>query len=121
MAHRNRMHPLVARRAMRALREDPDDTAAAIRVIVALSGNSVKRNFRRFQRSERGARILREKRDLYAMLTDQQRLNAMPAGSLGRAVIDWFQRENISTTGLVQASEMARGGADRRMSVDEQL
>ncbi len=121
MALRNRIHPLVARRAMRALREDPDDTAAAIRVIVALSGNSVRRNFRRFRRSARGARILREKRDLYAMLTDHERLNAMPAGSLGRAVVDWFQRENISTTGLVQASEIARGGADRQGSVDEQL
>lgn len=121
MAIRNRMHPLQARRAMRALREDPDDTAAAIRVIAALSGNSGRRNFRRFQRSARGARILREKRDLYGMLTDHERLRAMPPGSLGRAVIDWFERENISTQGLAQASEAARSGADQKLGEKEQL
>ncbi len=43
MAPRNRFHPLIARRAMRRLREDPDDTAQAIRVIAALSGNSGRR------------------------------------------------------------------------------
>ncbi len=121
MALRNRMRPLVAMRAMRAVREDPDDTAAAIRVIVALSGGSGRRDFQRFQRSERGARILHEKRDLYEMLTDRERLKAMPAGSLGRTVIDWFERENISTQGLAQASEAARSGADQKLGENEQL
>lgn len=121
MALRNRMHPLLARRAMRALREDPDDTAAAIRVIAALSGNSGKRDFQRFRRSERGARILREKRDLYDVLTDRERLEAMPPGSLGRTIIDWFQRENISTQGLALASEAARGNEYQEASEQEQL
>ena len=121
MALRNRMHPLVAMREMRALRADPDDTAAAIRVIAALSGNSVRRNFRRFKRSPRGARILREKRDLYDVLTDRERLRAMPPASLGRTIIDWFDRESISTEGLAQASKAARGGPERGVSEDEQV
>ncbi len=121
MAFRNRIRPLVARRAMRALRGDPDDTAAAIRVIAALSGNSGRPNFRRFQRSACGARILREKRDLYDVLTDHERLEAMPPGSLGRAIVDWFERENISTEGLAQASEAATGRADHGVSQDEQI
>ena len=54
MAFENRLRPLVARRAMKKLREDPDDTAAAIRVIGALSGNSGKRAFKRFSRSDHG-------------------------------------------------------------------
>ncbi|MBW2699108.1 MAG: hypothetical protein JRE70_21680, partial [Deltaproteobacteria bacterium] len=121
MAHRNHMHPLVAMREMRTLRADPDDTAAAIRVIAALSGNSGRRHFRRFQRSARGARILREKRDLYGVLTDRERLRAMPPASLGRTIIDWFERENISTKGLAQASKAARGGPDPGVSEDEQV
>ncbi len=32
----------------------------------------------------------------------------MPAGSLGRAIGDWFARENISAQGLAQASVAAR-------------
>lgn len=121
MALRNRLHPLLARRAMRALREDPDDTAAAIRVIIALSGNSDRRDFERFQRSERGTRILREKRDLFDVLTDRARLEAMPPGSLGRTIIEWFQRENISTQGLALASEAARGDDAEEAGEHEQL
>jgi ubiquinone biosynthesis protein COQ4 len=106
---------------MRALRADPDDTAAAIRVIAALSGGSGRRDFARFQRSERGDRILREKRDLYDVLTDHERLEAMPPGSLGRTIINWFRRENISTQGLAQASAAARGGVDRQVGEQEQI
>jgi len=121
MATRNRIHPLIAKRAMRALREDPDDTTAALRVIVALSGNSSRRHYRRFRRTASGALILHEKRDLYALLTDRDRLKSMRPGSLGRTIIDWFERENISTEGLTQASEAARGGVDPGTDEDEQI
>ncbi|MBW2316669.1 MAG: hypothetical protein JRH10_21100 [Deltaproteobacteria bacterium] len=121
MADRNRLRPLDARRAMRALRENPDDTAAAIRVIGALSGNSSRRQMRRFHGSERGARILREGRDLFDVLTDQERLEAMTPGSLGRTIVEWFKRENISTAGLVQASEAARDGKERNLDEGEQV
>ncbi|MCP3984973.1 MAG: hypothetical protein GY723_11325 [bacterium] len=121
MADRNRLHPLVARRAMRALRQDPDNTAAAIQVIGALSGDSGRRAFRRFQRSPQGERILREKQDLFDVLTDHERLHAMPEGSLGRTIVDWFERENISTAGLAQASAAARDGAVREIGADEAI
>lgn len=111
MANQNRIHPLIARRAMRELRENPDDTVAAIRVITALSGNSGARSFRRFRRSPRGELILREKRDLHNVLSDSARLAAMPAGSLGRTIGDWFERENISSQGLAQAGEAARANS----------
>ncbi|HJO22691.1 MAG: Coq4 family protein [Myxococcota bacterium] len=121
MAFRNRMHPLLARNAMRELRNNPDDTAAAIRVIAALAGNSGKRGFERFQRSTRGAQILGEKQDLYDILTDRERLEAMPPGSLGRSIIEWFEREGISTEGLVQASVAAQGGASPAISQEQQI
>jgi ubiquinone biosynthesis protein COQ4 len=102
------MRPLVAFRAMRKLRENPDDTARAIMVIGALSGNSGERLFRRFRRSPRAEAILREKRDLYDILSDVDRLRSMPEGSLGRTIGDWFVREQISAQGLAQASAAAQ-------------
>ena len=123
MAFETRYRPLVARRAMKKLRENPDDTAQAIRVIGALSGNSGKRAFERFSRSPRGQQILREKRDLSAIM-DVQRLKAMPEGSLGRAIADWYQLEELSVQGLADASEAAfsEGGPRRaQLSSDEDL
>jgi ubiquinone biosynthesis protein COQ4 len=120
MATHNLMHPLKARSAMRDLRANPDDTAAAIRVIGALAGNSGRRNLKRFGRSARGAKILNDKQDLYGLLTDRERLLAMHPGSLGRTLIEWFERENISTEGLLQASVAARGDAAQSLSADEQ-
>ncbi len=93
MASPNRLRPLVARRAMRALRENPDDTAQAIRVISALSGRSGQRLFKRFRRSPGGQKILREKNDLFALMSDAERLKSMPPGSLGKALGDWYSIE----------------------------
>ena len=114
MAFRNRIRPIIALRAIRESNRDPDDTVAAIKVIGAISGNSGRRKFKRFQRSPRGARILREKRDLYDVLTDVERMKAMPPGSLGRTIIEWFLRENISAEGLAEASAAAATALGRR-------
>jgi ubiquinone biosynthesis protein COQ4 len=111
MARSTRLRPLVAYRAMRVLRQNPDDTAQAIMVIAALSGNSGRRLFKRFERSPLGVRILRERRDLYDILSDTDGLRAMPEGSLGKTIGDWFVRENISTG----SNEQGRRGKWLRM------
>ncbi len=92
---------------MRALRKNPDDTAQAIVAIAALTGNSNQRLFKRFKKSAKGRQILREKRHLYDILSDKERMLAMPPGSLGRTMVEWFIRENISAEGLAGASEAA--------------
>ena len=98
-----------ARRAMEALSANPDDTAQAIRAIAAMSGNSPERCFRRFRKSQQGERILREKRELYDVLSDLGGLGAMREGSLGRAIWDFYTVEQISAQGLKGASEDAVG------------
>jgi len=98
-----------ARVAMEALAADPDDTAQAIRAIGAMAGNSPERCYRRFAESERGSRILREKRELYDLLSDIGRLGAMPEGSLGRAIHEFYTVEELSAAGLRGASEEAAG------------
>jgi len=97
----------LARRGLEVLAENPDDTAQAIVVIAAMSGNSNKRLFKRFKKSPDGQRMLDEKRDLYEILCDRERMLAMPEGSLGRTICEWFIRENIGAEGLAGASEAA--------------
>jgi ubiquinone biosynthesis protein COQ4 len=98
-----------ARIAMEALAANPDDTAQAIRAIGAMSGKSPERCFQRFARSEGGARILREQRELFDVLSDIDGLGAMPEGSLGRAIHEFYTVEELSAAGLKGASEEATG------------
>ena len=102
-------HLREAQRAMEALGANPDDTAQAIRAIGAMSGKSPERCFKRFARSSGGARILREKRELYDILSDIDRLGVMPEGSLGRAIWTFYTTEELSAQGLKGASEAAAG------------
>jgi ubiquinone biosynthesis protein COQ4 len=99
-----------ARRALDSLSANPDDTEQAIRAINAMAGNSAERLFKRFQRSRHGASILREKRELYDVLSDIDRLGAMPEGSLGHGIWKFYTTEEISAQGLKGASEAAANG-----------
>ena len=107
MAARDRIRPLIALRAMRKLGQDPDDTAQAI-VVIAVCGRSDQRLLRRFRRSPGAEAILRERRDLYSLLCNREGLLALPAGSLGREIGEWFARERIGAQGLAQAAVTAR-------------
>lgn len=101
----DRIHPLLALRAIRALLRDPDDTARVFEVIDALSGRSGARLFERFRRSAGGARLLRERPNLLALLAAREQLLALPVGSVGRSYAEFMGREQISADGLVSASE----------------
>jgi ubiquinone biosynthesis protein COQ4 len=109
MSARNRIRLGSARRAMRALIADPDNTAEAFKVIAAMSGGSGRRLYQRFGRSPTGARILAEKRSLVDLIGDLDKLRAMPADSLGQAIADFYETEELSAQGLVAASEAGLG------------
>ena len=104
MAVAHRIRPLEAHRAMRALLADPDDTEKAFRVIAALSGNSTRRGLAKFRRLTVGDRILRDRTRMLDLIADNERMAAMPEGSLGAAVRDFYAVEQISAVGLVAAS-----------------
>lgn len=112
MASRTRIRPREAMAALQRLLNNPDDTGQAFRVIGALSGDAGGRMYRRFRRSGKGARLLREKPQLFDALNDTARLLAMPEGSLGRAIGEYFDVEQLSAEGLAAASESAYSGAD---------
>ena len=105
-----RIRPLAALGAIRALIRDPDDTARVFDVIDALSGRSGERQFQRLQRSPEGARLLVERPCLLKTLSDREYLMALPPGTLGRSYGEFMSREQRSADGLVQAS--IDGGSD---------
>jgi ubiquinone biosynthesis protein COQ4 len=104
----NPIRPLEAARAMRELIADPDETSHVFRVIRALSGRSFERLFARVMSDPVGSRILEEQRPLIPVLSDRERLRAMPEGSLGREYARFMDAERITADGLEAASLMDR-------------
>ena len=97
---------------------DPDDTAAAIRMIAAFDGKSGEREFKRFWNSPSGQTILNRKTRLLDVLNDRDGLRAMPEGSFGRAYLAWVEQEEISAQELANISE-AEEARDQMGLVDE--
>jgi ubiquinone biosynthesis protein COQ4 len=99
---------VAALRAIRALIQDPDDTRKVFEVIDALSGRSVEWAFDRFRATETGRRLLAERPDLLAVLSDRERLLALPVGTLGRTYGEFVHREQLTADGLVDASQIGQ-------------
>jgi len=112
------LHPLVALGAMKRLIGSPDDTRQVFVILRALRGRSGVRMFRRFERTETGARILREGRNLLEVLDNHDALARLTPASLGRAYLDFMMAENLSAAGLL---ETARSVDPDIMSDDERF
>ncbi len=95
-------------RALRALLQDPDDTAQAFRVVDALSGRNGERTLARMRRSSTGRELLRDRPQLLPRLTDRAALLALPEGTLGREYLRFLDSEGITAEGLTEASEEGR-------------
>jgi ubiquinone biosynthesis protein COQ4 len=89
---------------MRALRKNPDDTAQVFRIVAALSGRHAERLLARLRATPQGRHLLEARPNLLDALTDTDGLRALPEESLGRAYLDFLEREGITTEGLVRAS-----------------
>lgn len=116
----DRIRPLAALRAIRGLIRDPDDTKLVFDIISALSGKSGERLFARFESTETGARLLAERLELLARLSDRESLLALPVGTLGRTYAEFMGREQISADGLVGASEDGGTGQDPDLPPERQ-
>ncbi len=97
--------PMRWRRSLRALRElldDPEDTQKASDVFYAIGYHDCERRFRRFAASDTGRRLLAERPDLCAALSDREALLRLPEGSLGRAYLDYMDRNGYDPATLVE-------------------
>ena len=93
----------LAFKALVGLAQDTGRTDHVFTIISSLSGATLERTYQAFKRTEHGKRLLRERTDLMAVLSDRARLEAMPEGSLGSAYLRFMDRAKISAGGLMDA------------------
>src|SRR5277367_2749057 len=91
-----RFDVLRAGRALAALLRDPDDLPQVFVLIDAISGTAPHRLLFALGRTERGARLLRERPDILPILADRSALRRLPEGSLGRAYLAFVESEGIT-------------------------
>lgn len=110
--------PLRALRAARTLAADPDDLPQVFTIIESLSGTTLARLTRRMCADSTGARLVSARPDIVALLADRAALARLPDGSLGRAYLEFVERENISAEGIREA---AVKGTERTSSMPPPL
>jgi ubiquinone biosynthesis protein COQ4 len=105
---RSRIEAPKAFRAVKKLLADPDDLPQVFTLLEALSGDTPDRIARRMEASERGRRLLADRPDIVSLLEDREALRRLPAGSLGRAYLEFVESENITAAGIQAADEQGR-------------
>lgn len=100
-----KIRPFKAMRHMRRLIANKEDTEQVFHIIAALNGKSILKLFREFLASPEGARRFEERRYLPPLLDDREWIEALPADSLGRAYVNFMNREGLTAEGLVEESE----------------
>lgn len=101
---RPRMKPFKALSRMRRLIADKEDTEQVFHIIEALDGSKLLRDLNRFARTENGRVRLNERRQLAPILDDHDRWRRLPDGTVGRAYVDFMEREGLTAQGLVDES-----------------
>ena len=89
--------------ALGKLAQDPNRTEYVGDFIGLLTGPSAGRLYRRFWNDPVGRRLLEERKDLRATLSDLEYLSSLPAGSFGRAYLEWAHSRSFSADGIADA------------------
>lgn len=98
---KRRLRPIKAYKHMRNLIADKEDTTQVFYIVEALDGNNLGRDTRRFMNRPEGPARFEQHRDLVPLLDDHDRWKALPQGTVGRAYVDFMEREGLSAQGLV--------------------
>ena len=92
--------PLKAWHHFQNLMADKEDTEQVFHIIAALRGRAFRKMAGKFWHSEKGQRLLASNQRLIDILDDHETLKQLPAGTVGRAYVDFMQREGLSAAGL---------------------
>ncbi len=87
-----------------------DDTRQVFEVVTALSRGSARRLFERFVSTPYGRRVVAEPVKLEEILGDFPRLRALPAGTFGKAYVDFMDEAGFTPQGLIDAADEAGVG-----------
>jgi len=107
---RPRFRPLKALSHFRQLLKDKEDTEQVFHIFECLPRKGFVPEARAFVESPKGQRLMASEPYLPTILDDHATLEKLPAGTVGRAYIDFMQREGLSAAGLVAESEKMRRG-----------
>jgi ubiquinone biosynthesis protein COQ4 len=97
-------------RALLALSQDNDDTTHVFKIVDALRGDSEREPLARMKQTPIGRKIIEENRSLLDVLSNRERLRALPQYSLGRTYLAFMENEGLSADGLADASVEGYGG-----------
>lgn len=103
--HPRRIQPLRALRALRRLIADKEDTTQVFEIMNALAGSSVRRGYHKMLEQTEGSRQAFQMVELADRLHDRAWLKSLPAGSVGRAYLDFIDERNLSAYGLADESQ----------------
>ncbi len=108
-----KIRPVKAMQHMKLLLADKEDTLQVFHIMENLNGNNSVRKLKQFVKTEKGAARMSERRELPAILDDHEALKKLPEGTVGRAYVNFMEREGLSAAGLVEESEKWYDGEDR--------
>lgn len=103
---------------LKAVIEDPKRTDVVFEIIDGLAGASFEKSFQRFVADPGGQRLLRDRPDLLAALSDRDTLRSLPDGSFGRAYVDFMEGGGLTPDGLVEADAAAMEKMEREPTED---
>ena len=92
--------PLKAWHHFRNLMADKEDTEQVFHIIAALRGRKFRAVAEKFWHSDKGQNLLASDQRLIDILDDHDTLKQLPAGTVGRAYVDFMEREGLSAAGL---------------------
>lgn len=99
--------PVQWRRAGRAFKalalQQGDALDATYSVVDAMGGMCEERLFQRFRKSPEGRRLLAERPNLPQILSDYEKLAALPEGTFGHAFAEVCRKSGINSMALVEA------------------
>jgi ubiquinone biosynthesis protein COQ4 len=102
---------------LRALIADPDDTQHAMSLMYALGMREFERSFQRFVASAGGRALLATRPSLLAALSDRAALARLPAGSFGRAYLDYLERNGFEPGGLLELQNQVQARWQREEGI----
>lgn len=108
------IRPLKAWRHFRKLIANKEDTEQVFHIMEALRDKRFGRSAEAFFKTAEGGRVLAERPYLPDLLDDHDRLRRLPEGSVGRAYVDFMEREGLTAQGLVD--EYSKFGAQQKFN-----
>ena len=105
-----KFRPFKALSHFRKLLKDKEDTEQVFHIFEALPRKGFVPDAKAFIESPRGQALMASEPFLPPMLDDHATLKQLPAGTVGRAYVDFMEREGLSAAGLVAESEKMRRG-----------